>query len=378
MVRKNFFVFCLMFFALSFGVAAMAALVPSLAVSFKVPLHSAQRLTWLYMLPYGLFALVWAPLTRVVKVKKLLFFAALGYCFSTLLFSLSSNINQAYLFRFLMGIFGCGFVPVVLITIGKSVSSEKKAKYIGIFFAVSYISTLISVFLSGFVNWRIIYFIPALLSAVVIIFISSHLHDFDFRMEKFKLSYFDTFKDKQAARFFLVIMLASFLYHSLQQRLGVYLSSEYSLSQMVISSILTVGAFYAISFEFMGGFLSKRFGNIGISRSGFIMMSIFILFLLFIKNYPMIFWVVGLWGAGWALTHIGLSSHLADFPDKILCDASGLNSSLRFSFGGLGSLCGGFIVSLVGFKAHFLIVGISIFLLGFYLNRIITVKDPGY
>jgi len=374
MHKKNFLIFCLMFFALSFGVAAMAALVPSIASHFGAALDSAQKLTWLYMLPYGIFALVWAPLTRIAKVKKLLLIAVLGYSASTLLFSLSSTIDQAFFYRFLMGVFGCSFVPLVLITVGKSVPSEKKAKYIGIFFAVSYISTLISIFLSGFLHWRLIYIVPGVLGLIVFILILTHLHDFDFRGERFKLSYVSTFKDRRAVSFFIVIMAGSFLYHSLQQRMGVYLKAQYDLTQMAISLIFTVATVCAVIFEFMGGYLSRAFGNIKITRYGFIMMSLFVMFLVFIRRYELIFLIAGFWGAGWALTHVGLSSHLAHFPDDILRDASGLNSSLRFSFGGLGSLCGGFVVPLIGFKPMFFIVGIAIFFLGFFVDKVIAKK----
>ena len=371
MPKSSFFIFCLMFIVVSFGLAAMAALVPSIATHFGVPVDSAIKVTWLYMLPYGVVALIWAPLTRVVKVRKVLLFTSFGFFLSALCFGLSFTIGYAYVFRFLMGCFGCSFVPLALITIGKVVSSRKKAKYIGTFFGLSYVSTFISVFLSGFLHWRIIYLIPATLSLIVFILILTHLDDFDFRKTGFKVSYIETFKDKKTFRFFIVIMLGSFLYHSLQQRLGVYLSQAYSLEQVMISSIFAVATLSAIIFEFSGGFLGSRIGNIRVARAGFILMSIFTLFLLFIGKYQLMFLAIILWGSGWALTHVGLSAHLTHFPDKILRDASSLNSALRFSFGGLGAFMGGFLVSLTNFKVLFVVVGLSIFFLGFNLNKII-------
>lgn len=367
-----------MFFAVSFGVAAMAALIPSIALYFSVSQEYAVRLTWLYMLPYGVVALIWAPLTRIIKIKTLLLFTTFGFFLSSLLFSMSGSMQQAFIFRFLMGCFGCSFVPLALITIGKAVPPESKSKYIGTFFAISYIATFISVFFSGFMPWRIIYAIPAVLSLAVFILVITHLHDFDFRRTKFHISYTDTFKDSRALSFFVAIMIGSFLYHSLQQRLGVYLNKAFSLQQIVISTIFTVSTLSAIVFEFWGGFLSARFGNIKVARIGFVLMSMFVLFLIFIGNYKLMFLVIALWGSGWALTHVGLSAHLAHFPDKILRDASSLNSALRFSFGGLGAVCGGALVNLVGFKTFFVIVGTGVFLLGFCLKNIIKERKECY
>jgi predicted MFS family arabinose efflux permease len=166
-------------------------------------------------------------------------------------------------------------------------------------------------------------------------------------------------------------MLASFLYHSLQQRLGLYLSQTYFLQQIAISSIFTIATLSSIVFEFSGGFLSQRLGNTKIAKIGFFLMSLFVLFLIFTKQYQLIFFIIVLWGAGWALTHVGLSSQLAHFPDKILRDASSLNSALRFSCGGLGAFVGGLIVSLTGFKFLFIMVALSLFILGFNLRKLI-------
>ncbi|NQT28319.1 MAG: MFS transporter [Candidatus Omnitrophica bacterium] len=373
MPKISFYIFCAMFFVISFGVSAMAALIPSIAIYFGIAKAQALPLTWLYMLPYGVFALIWAPFTRIVKVRKILLIATLGFFLSSLWFSLSKSIEQAFISRFLMGCFGCSFVPVILITIGKVISSKDKAKSIGVFFAFSYFSNFISVFLSGFFeNLPLgLYLIPSILSLLVFILVLTRLEDFDFRVDKFKISYLDTLKDKKAVNFFIVVMLGSLLYHGLQQRLGIYLSERFSLEQITISSIFTVSILAAMIFEFSGGFLSARFGNIKVSSIGFFLMSVFAFSLIFIGNYKLIFLMVTLWGAGMALTHVGLASHLTLFPDRILRDASSLNSALRFSFGGLGAFLGGLLVSIAGFKALFIIICLSILFLGLNLKKII-------
>ena len=374
MPKVSFYIFCLMFFVISFGVSAMAALIPSIAIYFGIAKAQALPLTWLYMLPYGVFALFWGPFTRIVKIKKIFLITTLGFFVSSFLLSFANSIEQAFLFRFLMGCFGCSFVPLVLIVVGKIVPSVDKAKTIGIFFTFSYLSNFVSVFLSGFFESfpLAIYLIPSLASLLVFILIFNKLEDFDFRVDKFKISYLDTLGDKKAINYFIVIILGSFLYHALQQRLGIYLSERFLLEQMAISSVFTVAILAAIVFEFSGGYLSARFGNIKISSIGFILMSIFALSLIFISSSKLILLMIVLWGAGMALTHVGLASHLTLFPDKILRDASSLNSSLRFSFGGLGAFLGGLLVSIAGFKALFIVVFLSIFFLGFNLKKIIN------
>ncbi len=356
----------------------MAALVPSIAADFSVSADYALKLTWLYMLPYGIVALIWAPLSRVAKIKQLLLCASAGFFISTVLFSFSQSIEQAFIFRFLMGCFGCSFVPLSLITISKTVEPKDKAKYVGIFFGLAYLSTFFSVLLSGFISWRIIYLVPAILSLVVFVLILTHLNDFDFRKSRFKISYLETLKDPKSARFFLVIILGSCLYHALQQRFGVYLNQVFSLEQMTISLVFTISTLCAIGFEFSGGFLSSNFGNIKVARVGFILMSIFSLSLLFIKQYQLIFVFIAFWGSGMALAHVGLSAHLTHFPDRTMRDASSLNSALRFSSGGLGAFLGGALVSAGGFKLLFFVVALAILLLGLFLTRMLSEKKESY
>lgn len=369
MDKKSFLIFCLSFFTVSFGVSAMAALIPSIAQYFgKDQLYTA-KLIWLYMVPYGVIALFWSPLTRTVSVRKIFLFTTVGFSLASFLFSFSRTLHQAFFFRLLIGCFGCSFVPLILISIGKTISGKNKGKYIGMLFALSYISTSLSVFLSGFLSWRTIYLIPAVLSFLVFALALFFLEDFDFRKQRFKISYLETFKDKQAVRFFIAVVLASFFYHSLQQLLGVYLSSTYSLQQKAISSIIFVSTLSAMSFEFLGGVFSSRFGAIRVARVGFFLMSGFVFLLVITAQYKLLFLFIALWGSGWALTHVGMSAYLTEFPDKILRDASSLNSALRFSAGGLGAFIGGILVSKLGFKTHFLIVGVCVVFLGLYLNK---------
>ena len=369
MSKRDFFLFCISFFTLSFGVAAMGALVPSISVYFGVDHSRAARLVWLYMLPYGICALVWSPLTRVMTVKKIFLFTMLGYSLATLGFSFSATLKQAYVFRFLMGCFGCSFVPLILITIGKTVNKGKKSKYIGILFALSYVSTCVSMFLSGLIPWRGLYLIPAILSFLIFLIMPLTLDEFDFRGERFKISYAATFRDRQAVHFFIVVVLVSFLYHSIQQWLGVYFKTQYGLQQVLISSILTVSTVSATGAEFLGGILATRLGNISIARIGFIVMAFFCGAVLFLRLYQLFFIAMIFWGGGWALTHVGLSSHLAHFPDGILRDTSSLNSSLRFFAGGIGVWIGGISISSLGFMTHFLVVGTLFFIIGFFLRK---------
>lgn len=370
MSRKSFFIFCLSFLSTSFGVATLAPLVPQMAGYFNVDAMRMAHVSWFYMLPYGVFALVWAPLTRIVTIKNIFIVTCLGFSISTLFFSLAQTVQQAFFAQTFVGIFSCSFMPIALIVIGKTVEPKEKGKHIGILFGLAYISSFIGVVLSGFLFWKTVYLVPAIISFITFISALFYLEDFDFRKVGFKISYFETCGNKQALFLFVIIFLASFFYHSIQQLLGVYLSKTYSLKQVILSSIFTVATICSIIFQFAGGLLAKRVDNIKIARAGFFLMSIFAALLLINKSYRAMFFLMVLWGTGWALSHIGLSSYLTHLPDKILRDAASLNSSIRFISGGLGVISANSIIACFGFPAHFIAVALAMVVLGVFVNRL--------
>ncbi|UCC95080.1 MAG: MFS transporter [Candidatus Omnitrophota bacterium] len=376
MDKKSFFVLCGLFFTLSFSVAATAALIPTIASFFGQPPLLAGKLVWIYMLPYGLFALIWGPLSRKFSIKRVLFTCLLFFSLTSALVGSASNITFAFAGRLGMGIFGSCFVPLSLIIIGKEAPRKNKSRYVGYLFSLSFLSSLLGIFLSGFLFWRTIYFIPSFLALLVFGVGSFFLKDFDYR-GSFKISYHTTFKDKNVLKLFTFICIGSFLYHSIQQWLGVYLSKEYLFNQLLISSVFTISSLTAIFSESIGGVFASRFGAQNLASFGLLVMSIFVFSLLIFKIPKAVFFAVVFWGLGWAFNHVGLSSVLTHLPDKFLRDASSLNSSLRFFSGGLGAYCGGKAISLFNFHTHFLIVGCLIIVLGLALKRHMLVVEGG-
>ncbi|MBU0693351.1 MAG: MFS transporter [Candidatus Omnitrophica bacterium] len=368
MDKKSFFILAATFFTLSFSVAATAALIPSIASHFGESLLQSGKLIWIYMLPYGLCALIWSPLSRKFSIKKILLTALFLFSLFAFIVGVAPNLNFAFLGRLGMGMFGSCFVPISLIIVGKELPLETKPKYVGFLFSLSFVSSLLGVFFSGILPWRIIYFIPSFLALATFIVSIYFLKDFDYK-GTFKISYYDTFKDRKAIKLFIFIFIGSFFYHSIQQWLGVYLFKQHSFNQFLISSVFSISALTAIFSESIGGFLASRFGALKIASLGLLSMSLFI-FLLFIFRVPqLIFFIAVFWGLGWAFNHVGLSSILTSLPDKFLRDASSLNSSLRFLSGGMGVYLGGKSISLWGFNRHFLITAILIFTLGLILKK---------
>lgn len=375
-VQKRTFIFlCSLAFILSFSVQATAALLPTLADYFSRDAVDVGGLVWIYMLSYGLCALIWSPLSRRFSVKKILLFCLSVFSLSAFGVTFSTSLEVAFFGRLGMGIFGSAIIPLGLITIGKEYPSRDRPKYLGLFFATGYSSGLLGVFLSGILPWRFIYGIPFLLGVLALIVGFYYLDDIDLRSE-FKISYFDTFRDKSSLKLFAFIFFLSLFYHSIHQWLGVYLSREHNFSQFAVSSALTVSTIAAIFSESFGGFLSSRFGSSNIASLGLLSMAVFLLSVLFVGPAQAIFFLIIFWGLGWAFNHVGLSSFLTGLPDKFLRDASSLNSSLRFVSGGIGTFLGGKVISRFGFLTHFIFIAVLLLGIAILIKKTLIVNKP--
>lgn len=373
--RRTFLFLCSLAFILSFSVQATAALLPTLAEYFGRDPVSVGRMVWFYMLPYGIFALAWSPLSRKFAVRKILLFCLLFFAFSAFTVAVSGDLNMAFLGRLGMGVFGSGIVPLSLITIGKNFSSRERPKYVGLFFSFSYGSGLLGVFLSGILPWRFVYTIPFCLALFAAFFGYKYLDNIDLRGE-FKISYRETLKDKGSLKLFSFIFCLSFLYHSVHQWLGVYFVAQYQFSQFAVSLAFTLTSLAAIFSESFGGFLSSRFGSSNIAALGLLSMAVFLLSLLVLGLGGAVFFLVIFWGMGWAFNHVGLSSFLTGLPDKFLRDASSLNSSLRFVSGGLGTYFGGVSIARFGFRAHFIFIIFLVLGIAFLIKKTLVVNKP--
>lgn len=389
MKKLTFIILCLEGAILSFNVAACAALVPSISKDFAVSEFFAGKIIWLYMLPYGVAALFYGPLVRVFDAKKIELICLVFFSLANLLAAASENITSLFTARFLMGIFGASVIPLGLILIAESVESRKRGKTVGIFFGTTFIASLLGLFLSGIISWRLIFLLPAIAGLILLIPMYFYLPNFKPQTKKFtplenpaiyggdgiglvqspisygvnrkgwiknskvkiqsfltgfSLNYIAAFRSKSILYIFTYIFFISLLYHGIQQWLGVYFSEQYNLGQFMISMLITLTSLSGIFGETIGGWLSDVIGRIKTANLGILLMVISV-FLLVIKMHPALLVVLMIaWGLGWTFNHASISTVLTDLPKEFLHEAASLNSSVRFISGGIGTAISGLIM----------------------------------
>ena len=367
MKKTTFSILCLEGAILSFNVAAASALIPSIAADFALSQFFVGKIIWLYMLPYGLAAFFYGPLVRIVDARRVELICIFLFSLANLLAGLSPNISILFISRFLMGLFGASVIPLGLILIAKRIEQSKRGTFIGIFFGSTFIASLLGLFLSGFIYWRMIFIIPAILGFSLWVFMFIYLPNFREGFGNFRFGYLRAFKDQQVIRIFIYIFLISLIYHAVQQWLGVYFSTQFLLNQFTISTLITLTSLSGVFGEFWGGSLCDKLSRQKIVTIGIAVMMGCIFALLMKLPVSLLSVIMILWGIGWTFNHVGMATMLTDLPGEFLNEAASLNSGVRFISGGIGACLGGVLMHK-SFHLGFSVFGASLLAMLFLTN----------
>ncbi|MDD5115631.1 MAG: MFS transporter [Candidatus Omnitrophica bacterium] len=367
MKRLVFVILCLEGAVLSFNVAAAAALVPSIASDFALSQFLVGRIVWLYMIPYGLAALFYGPLVRIFDARKVELVCMFLFSLANLMAGFSGSIMVLFTARFMMGLFGASVIPLGLILIGRRLDGPKRGRYIGIFFGSTFVASLLGLFLSGLINWRMIFVIPALGGFLLFSLMYRYLPSFKEYMGDPRPAYLKAFRDMRVIKIFSYIFLISLIYHAIQQWLGVYFSTQMHLRQFYISTLITLTSLSGIFGEVWGGRLADSMGRRKVVNLGIAFMALCVFSLLMDLPLGLLVLTMIVWGIGWTFNHVGLATMLTDLPAEILNEAASLNSGVRFIAGGIGVSLGGLIMQR-SFTLGFLVFGLGLLVL-LYLSR---------
>jgi len=373
--KVTFWILCLEGAVLSFNVAAAAALIPSIAADFALSQFVVGKIIWLYMIPYGLAAFFYGPLVRVFDARKVELSCIFLFSLANFLAGMSQNIATLFVARFIMGLFGASVIPLGLIIIARRLEEANRGRYIGLFFGSTFVASLLGLFLSGIINWRLIFIIPAASGFILWVFMYIFLPSFKEEVGNFRLGYLEALRNKRVVKIFSYIFLISLIYHAVQQWLGVYFSTQLNLSQFYISMLITLTSLSGIFGEIWGGYLADSMGRLKVVNLGIAFMVLSIFSLLIKLPLSLLVLVMIIWGLGWTFNHVGLSTMLTDLPAEFLNEAASLNSGVRFISGGIGVSLGGLIMQK-SFTLGFLVFGLGLLIL-LYLSRLVSNKNIG-
>ncbi len=140
---------------------AAAPLLINIAEDLGLTVSSAALSVTAYMLAFGLFTLIFGPLSDRFGKVKIINIAAIGTSVFSLLGAFSFNLPSLVFFRAMNGAFGAGIFPVTLALVGQSFDGPNRQKGIGkvmgLMFLGAAMATVIGGALAYFGSWRLVY-----------------------------------------------------------------------------------------------------------------------------------------------------------------------------------------------------------------------------
>lgn len=149
----------------------VSPILPAIARDIEVVPVQAAVLITAYMLPFGLFQLVYGPLADRYGKLRVLRVTMVGFTVAAGLTALGASLTDLTIYRAITGALAAATMPVSFALIGDTVRMEDRQAAIGSFMGISFLGQGLSMAVGGaiafFLSWRGVFAAYALLSAVI-------------------------------------------------------------------------------------------------------------------------------------------------------------------------------------------------------------------
>ena len=142
---------------------AAAPLIINISKDLNLTISTAAISVTAYMLSFGIFTLLFGPLSDRFGKVKVINIAAMGTAIFSMLGATAFNLPSLIFFRAMNGAFGAGIFPVTMALVGESFDNENRqkalGKVMGLMFLGGATATAIGGALAYLGSWRLVYLV---------------------------------------------------------------------------------------------------------------------------------------------------------------------------------------------------------------------------
>lgn len=245
---------------------AAAPLLPSIAADLGLSISHAGLSVTAYMLSFGLFTILFGPLSDKFGKGRVIKLAAFGTSAFSILGGLSFNFESLLFFRAMNGIFGAGIFPVTMALIGAEFDDSERqramATVLGLGFLGGASATVVGGILAQVGSWRAVYILYGIAELILSFLVLHFVPNGSLAKERFNLfkSYSMAFKNKN------LVLLVSLLFGVGFSVFGTFSYSGFYVQSITHLPIILVGLI-AAAFG-IGTVTSSKFISVFQTRLG--------------------------------------------------------------------------------------------------------------
>ena len=352
----------------------VAPLLPTVAREFSVDPARAGVLIAAYMLPFGLFQLVYGPLAdrfgklRVVTISLALFTVATALCAS------ATGLVDLTAFRALTGVFAAATMPVSLALIGDLVPMHERQKAIATFMGIAFLGQATSMTIGGTIaavsSWRGVFIVYAAVAVVIVVALFVTTRGMAAQLKgdphsEFLRPYGRLLAHGPSLRTYLVVFVEGLLILGSFSYAGAYADKVLGLETFGIGLLMAVFGVGVIGGSRLSGRLAQRIGRPRLVALGLGSAAAADLVLAAAGSHLAAFAVaVLLLGLGFMFAHSSLLTTATQFAEKARGAAMSLVAFAFMVGGSLGTMLGGRIILGASYRDLYLSFGVALVALG--------------
>jgi predicted MFS family arabinose efflux permease len=158
-------------FVVSLDSRVITPLLPAIAEEFDASIGRTGLIVTAYLLPYGLFQLLYGPVADRIGRIRVISVTLGGFAIGCALCAVAPSLNSLVVLRFLTGVTAAAVFPLTLTYIGDTVPYDRRQAAIGLTIMAASMGQVLSSAIGGFlaaaVSWRAIFAIDGLIALVI-------------------------------------------------------------------------------------------------------------------------------------------------------------------------------------------------------------------
>ena len=345
----------------------VSPILPAIARSLRVAPASAGILIAAYMLPFGLFQLVYGPLAdrfgkfRVISVTLALFTVATALC------GFGLGLGDLGAYRALTGLFAAATMPISLALIGDLVPIAERQTAIGTFMGISFLGQALSMAIGGtiayLVSWRGVFVSYAGLAAIITAVLIAAGRHMAVQPERRSSSpalapYVKLLGHLPSLKAYLVILFEGMFILGSFSYLGANIAQVFHYNYLGIGLIMTAFGVGAVLAGRISGKIVERTGRKRLIAGGLFLGAIAdLLVATFSATLALTVLGVFLLGLGFMLAHSTLLTLATEFARQARGVAMSMVTFCFMVGGAVGTGLGGRLIAAQGYQAFFALFG---------------------
>lgn len=350
---------------------AAAPLIVEIARDLHLEISQAALSISAYMLPFGLFTLLFGPIADRYGKARIINIAAFGTAVFSGLGAVAFDLTSLSIIRAINGAFAAAILPVSMSLIGDQLGSDPKqaqitfGKVIGIAFLGGAAATAIGGTLAHIGSWRLVYLFYGIAEMFIAFVMLKVLikHPGTAPALDFRGAYTEAFANVNLLRTTGIIFFMGLTVFGSFAFSGKFVEIQTGYNIFIVGLILTCFGLATVLGGRVVGVLKRKLGNKLMFAAGILACISWGFMGLWHSPYFLALSLAGL-GFGTIMIHPTLIATAQQLIPRRRGTVMSLASFAMFTGGGIGTYLNGKILTMWGFEPIFSIAGILILIAG--------------